>query len=94
MGYATQNLIAKSQEFQSRVEMALTKLLDDTISAATPKPKEVAMAKQIMQNLHIHVQDLARLLALAGLDLDSTGIELDTGIKAKIKWLLAKTGND
>jgi len=92
MGYLTQKHISTSQVFEGKVEMALVKLIEATLSSTNVK--HVAMAKQVMGNIHIYVRDLVLLLAGEGLDLDSPDTAIDTGILGNIQWLLFKTGNE
>lgn len=89
MGYLTENLVSQSPVFRSKIEMALTKLVDDTLTSTTPK--NVEMAKVVMQDIPRHAKDLATLLALAGMDLDSTDTQIDSGVAANIDWLVART---
>lgn len=86
MGYLTQNLIGHSPVFLSKVELALTSLVESALGGAND-----AMAKVVMHDIPRYAKDLGVLLALAGLDLDSTDLEIDAGITSNIPWLLAKT---
>lgn len=86
MGYLTQNLVAQSAVFQSKVQTALTKLVDANLTGS----KEV-MAKAVMHDLPRYAEDMAVLLAIDGLDLDSADGAIDTALVAHIDWLEAKT---
>lgn len=90
MGYSTQNLIANSPVFQDKVTMALTSLVNTALNSSNPK--HVAMAKVVMQDVRRFSNDLTKLLAIGGLDLDSNDAAIDAALASNIKWLIAKTG--
>lgn len=89
MGYLTQNLVAESPVFQSKIGMALTKLIDNVISGNNAP--QIKMAKIVMQDIPRHAKDLARVLAVEGLDLDALDTAIDASIVGNIKWLIART---
>jgi len=87
MGYRTQNLIAMSNEFQMRVELAVVKLAENALGGAND-----VMAKSVARQSRGAALSLVRPLALAGLDLDSTDAEIDTAVLARIDWIKASLG--
>ena len=86
MGYLTENLVAESAVFRSKVEMALTKAVNNALGGA-----QDAMAKAVMHDIPRYARELAPLLAIGGLNLDSTDSQIDAGITANIDWLIART---
>ena len=90
MAYLTEDLVAKSPVFRAKVEMALTKAVEAALSSTNVKT--AAMARAVMQDVPRFAGDIAKLLALSGLDLDSLDSAIDDGIAANISWLIAKVG--
>jgi len=86
MGYLTENLVGQSPVFLSKVELALTNLVSGALGGAND-----AMAKVVMHNIPGFSKDLAMLLAIDGLDLDSLDAAIDAGLVAHLDWLKAKT---
>lgn len=89
MGYVTQSLIAESLVFRKKIDIALVKRLDTIIKGNDPPLKD--MAKKVMQNMDRLVGEIAKLLALGGLDLDSTDAAIDTAIAGTLDWLTVRT---
>ena len=87
MGYLTENLVAQSAVFQSKIQMALTVVVE----AALGGPNDV-MARAVMQDIPRFAKELAPLFATKeSLDLDSTDGAIDTAILANLSWLKART---
>ncbi len=89
MGYLTQSLIAESIVFRKKIGIALVKRID-TIIKGTDKPLK-DMAKVVMTTMDRYVEEIAKLLAMRGLDLDSTDAEIDIGIAGTVDWLTIRT---
>lgn len=86
MGYLTDNLVAQSGVFQSKIQMALTKAVD----AARGGPRD-ELAKALMQDLPRFSKELAPLFATKdGLDLDSTDAQIDAAVLANLDYLAAR----
>lgn len=86
MGYLTDNLVARSDVFQSKIQMALTKAIENALGG----PKD-ALAKAVIQDLPRYAKELAPLFATKALDLDSTDAELDAAVAGNLAWLEART---
>jgi len=90
MGYLTQNLVSESPVFQAKIGMALTKLIDSVLTGSNAA--HIEMAKQVMRDIPGFSKDLARVLSVEGLDLDSLDSAIDAAITSNLGWLLARTG--
>lgn len=90
MGYLTQEHIASSKVFQRKIQMALISKVDTILKGQNAK--HIAMAKVVMQDTAKFAEDLARLLALGNLDLDSVDGQIDAAIVQNLDWLVARTG--
>ena len=86
MGYLTDNLVAQSAVFQSKIQMALTKAIDGALGG--PRDK---MAKAVMADIPRYAKELAPLFATKALDLDSTDAAIDAAVVANLDWLTART---
>lgn len=86
MGYLTDNLVAQSAVFQSKIQMSLTKAVD----AARGGPRD-DLAKAVMQDLPRYAKELAPLFATKdNLNLDSTDGAIDAAVLANLDYLAAR----
>ena len=89
MGYLTQSLISESTVFKKKIGIALVKKIDTIIQGSNQTLKD--MAKVVMKSMDRFVEEIAKLLALDGLDLDSSDAAIDTAIAGTVDWLTIRT---
>lgn len=92
MGYLTDDLIASSSVFVTKVTMSLVKLVRANLNSQNSKHK--LMSRVVMSNVNLYALEVARLLSLDGLDLDSSDASIDAGLLTHLDWLVARTIKD